>query len=369
MAANPNLCFILGAGFTCAYSDHAPTMANFLKQSEGAGVYKPSSDHQALATISERYFGSPTAANIEDLATFLLVDHGSDPTKEKEQRPLAYHQLISVIRQTLAIIYNKPRSEASRKLFQEFAAFMVKNEICAITFNYDLLFDQLLRNTNEWLPIDGYGVHIPLAMPGVNPNAVRALEETGRTKDHGFGPVSKMLLFKLHGSLNWGTRFLPRMAGKGQIELGMAGALPNLGDIVAPIENTPMFLRRGARGSVSYFWRPFIVPPGVVYEPELGSGTILAEIWYTARWLIQSASEIHVLGYSLPPSDFEADTLIREGLYGWRPDPASKRMIVVNKDARVVERFNRYARPGVVEVEASPQQDVADYLREFMAHQ
>jgi hypothetical protein len=96
------LCFILGAGFSCAYSDQAPTMGDFLSKAEARGVYGPDHDHKIRAAVAERYFGTGTAVNVEDLATFLLVDFGSNPIEEMEWRPLAYDQLISIISKTMA---------------------------------------------------------------------------------------------------------------------------------------------------------------------------------------------------------------------------------------------------------------------------
>jgi hypothetical protein len=59
-------------------------MGDLLSQAEARGVYKPNHDHKILAAVARRYFGSDTAVDIEDLATFLLVDFGSDPIAERE---------------------------------------------------------------------------------------------------------------------------------------------------------------------------------------------------------------------------------------------------------------------------------------------
>lgn len=109
------------------------------------------------------------------------------------------------------------------------------------------------------------------------------------------------------------------------------------------------------------------MPPSIWKGAQFGPGTVINNVWYAARWALSLATEIHILGYSLPPSDFEADALIREGLYGWAAAPTVKKVIVVNKDTEVVKRFMRFDRPGSVMVEPSAHDDVADHLKAFLA--
>ena len=368
----PSVCFIVGAGFSCAYSEQAPTMARFLEGARDRGIFDPKGEHRILAEVTEKYFGSPTAPNIEDLATFLLADFGLDPLRKKEQRLLAYEQLIEIISKTLAFAHSKPRSSATKDLFTQFAAFILKNEINIISFNCDLILDQLLRRTGEWLPIDGYGVQIPLALPGFSRGAMRRMEDVGRQgRNIGAGPISKMALLKLHGSLNWGVRQNSKCADDGEVTLSISGAIPfgrdeQGSDYVGSIENSSMNRRFGRSGFVEYYWRPFIVPPDIGREEKGVGGRLMRDVWHIARGVLHSSTEIHVMGYSLPPSDFDADALIRDGIFGPRDADTERRLVVVNKDPAVVERFRGYARPEVVKVEASSRSDVIDHMSELM---
>lgn len=83
-------------------------MKDFLAQGQAANTYRPGNEHKILAAIAEKYFGSPVAPNVEELATFLLTDLGSDPLKDKELRAVAYDQLIGIIRDTLEGISIEP---------------------------------------------------------------------------------------------------------------------------------------------------------------------------------------------------------------------------------------------------------------------
>jgi hypothetical protein len=367
MIGAPRYCFILGAGFSKAFSKYAPTMAGFLTQAKDAGVYNPTGNHKPLAMIADRYFGSETMVNIEDLATFLLSDLGPNPQKEGELRLLAYDQLTRIISRTLSGAHCNPNPGVD-KVFQELAQFAATHGAPVLTFNYDLIFDQLLRNTGRWYPVDGYGVRIPLAMGNLPNETVEALEGDARVRAGGsrFAHLSKTIFLKLHGSLNWGVPYIS--SDPDRVELCFAGALPVLsGSTLAAIENhgfgESLTQTSGTPPSISYYWRPFIVPPDINKRPNQSG--LIRSIWNSARAVLNWASEIHVLGYSLPPSDFEADALFREGLYGASDDKTEKLVTIVNTDHSVLERFARYGRQGNVRIESSQHDNVLEHLRQF----
>lgn len=366
-------CLILGAGFTCAFSTDAPAMGNLLARAKARGVYKPETDHKALGALAEKYFGSATQPNIEDLASFLLIDLGADPEKEKELRGLAYDQLLQIIVETLGNhIHGPAMNRPPTDVFVKVGAFAAKHGVPVITFNYDLVFDQLLLGTQLWSPIDGYGVRIPLAYPSGSPLTGEVLENNERIRRTGsrFGRISNTVLIKLHGSLNWGTRYVPPASSEYTVELGFAGSVGEAGvPLLWSVANSISGYNLGSAFSVPLFWRPFIVPPNIGKVPPDSSQKFLREIWYLARCAIASCDEVHILGYSLPPSDFEADALFREGIFAPPRRWHKRRVIVVNKDPAVFQRFLRYTRPGVVDVEPGESDNVADYLKVFLARQ
>lgn len=312
------VCIVIGAGFSCAYSDAAPTMADFLATAQRLGKYDPSDQHRILADIVARYFGSPIAPDIESLASFLLSDVGSDPMIEQEARNLAYTDLLKIITATLEGLQSRPR-EGVKDAFRQFAEVVVDNGIQIITFNYDLVLDQLLRDTGKWFPIDGYGVRIPLT----SPERYTAADEAAAKEARGIKPegyLSRSDLLKLHGSLNWGVRRVPTISNPTGVELSIFGALPQSIDLrLQPINQMTHAEFRSAGMPVVSYWQPLIVPPILAKQPQSSGGLLLKNLWYSARWMLSWASEIHVLGYSLPPSDFEADGLLRQGLFGPPP--------------------------------------------------
>lgn len=343
---------MLGAGFSCAYSSTAPTMGDFLQRASDIGVYQPNGSHRQLADIAERYFRSPIEVNIESLASLLALDSTPTLSPEKESRAAAYDQLIEIIEGTLVGIYDSPRTLEIKNLFTSFANRLVDLRIPVVTLNYDLLMDQLLKDTGQWLPAAGYGIELPLA--GFTRNDASLNDEIRAATRRA---PSKTVLLKLHGSLNWGRRNLKYSDGSHPLELSPAGALnPGSAQHILPIKNmsSSPIAHPG-----SYFWDTYIVPPFVAKSPGSGVEPALENIWYMARAALAQAQFIHFLGYSLPPSDFQMDILIREGFWSWIAHDMKKRVFVVDRESAVRERFACQFRQ--IEIDTS-NTDISDYI-------
>lgn len=341
---------MLGAGFSCAYSSAAPTMGDFLKKALENGIYKPDGPHQQLSEIAQKYFGSPTEANIESVASFLALEATPTLASTKENRATAYKQLIEIIVWTVRDIYDKPRSPEVKKLFSAFSGAVVDRNISLITLNYDLLIDQLLTDTGNWLPVFGYGVELPLAGFLRNDPRLRDVIHPA----HG-QRLSETVLLKLHGSLNWGRRNVRYSDGSQPVELGHVSS-----SRILPIQN----LGASKAGQPGTFrWDTFIVPPFVSKSSISGTEPVLENVWYHAWAALASANFIHFLGYSLPPSDFQMDILLREGFHTWPAELKKKKVIVVDRDERVRERIATQLKG--VEIDTS-RSDIEAYLKELI---
>jgi len=196
---NRNHCFLLGAGFSCAYSDAAPAMANFLNKALDKQIYQPDTLHKELAELATKYFGCRTTPEIEMLASFLVQKTAYVPTEEPP-RAVAYEQLVKVIMGTLKEIYVTPRGDDEAAIFRRFAGVVAAGAMSVVTLNYDLLLDQLLIDTGNWSPRDGgYGVALNIAGAQKAPPGIAHAAPDNP-------PPKQALLLKLHGSLNWGKR-------------------------------------------------------------------------------------------------------------------------------------------------------------------
>lgn len=280
-----------------------------------------------------------------------------------EPREAAYADLVEVIKRTLDDIYDNPVDASTKDLFSKFtrAVVRLRNRVVVITLNYDLLIDQLLRDTNEWFPVDGYGFELPFA--GFAPSTSERLIAEARLQKgkRAEEPLSAMLL-KMHGSLNWGTRNLSYPDGTSPIELEPLGALPSndvpkLGTI-----NYMSVLQR--LRPTSYYWKTYIIPPLLTKLPG-ETQPLIENIWFQARGGIAFADAVHLLGYSMPPSDFEMEMLVREGLHSPLPHKPNRRVFIVNRDASTAERIKSLLEFGDVTVDISCS-DVVEHLNAIL---
>ncbi len=90
---------------------------------------------------------------------------------------------------------------------------------------------------------------------------------------------------------------------------------------------------------------------------------MLENVWYHAWAALAFAHFIHFLGYSLPPSDFEMDILLREGFHSWPAEEKKKKVFVVDRDERVRERIATQFKG--VEIDTS-RSDIEAYLKELI---
>ena len=88
--------------------------------------------------------------------------------------------------------------------------------------------------------------------------------------------------------------------------------------------------------------RRFIVPP-VLDKSTLLSHESICNLWWQAkRYALRGASNLYVIGYSLPETDIAMQTLLWEGRRSEQGDPLNKiRLYVVDIDKKVVPRYRK----------------------------
>ncbi len=184
------------------------------------------------------------------------------------------------------------------ELYEKFAADVVRPGDVIITFNYDVSLERELRRVGKWQVSDGYGFKVEIS--GL---------------DH-----SLVTVLKLHGSTSWidivngghssyfsvpplvlGAR--PWISPKGMASLGYPDGMKD-----------PEY--RGG-GSTSY--RSFIPPIHKKFQWPLGvqMADEAREFW-NAHWenasnALSEASEVTIIGYSLPATDERARRDILDG--------------------------------------------------------
>ena len=207
---------------------------------------------------------------------------------------------------------------------------LVATESVVITFNYDMLLERLLaeEHTKDWDMVDGYGIDIP-----INYKAFQNHTVSKSSTDVSQAWRSKLLLLKLHGSINWGVptialdkgnRIYRRRSGGGDCMLHRP--VPHPGRL-------PLTLH----------FEPVIVPPIVDKSVWLKNQTF-RYLWNMANQAIQEAKEITFIGYSLPPTDFMTEFMFRQA----RMRHSEKWVTVISPDAAKLQpRYEEIFGPSV----------------------
>lgn len=312
---------------------------------EKKGILKPDDEHKELVKFIQKYFGEEyQKINIENLATFLTTDLVPDVSQKYEFREKLYKQLHSIIIRTLYNPYDKPHDQRTKEIYQNFANKLVEKGSHAITFNYDLILDNLLLNTKNWFPLDGYGINMKLSGWEI----IKGIEQQQKNK-------SKINYLKLHGSLNWGRSILPHPYEGDEILLNHFGIFPD--QIILPIEGLTL-----GYDMVNVSYQSFIIPP-ILTKQDLYKIPLLQNVWYKAKWVISGANEIYVIGYSFPPSDFTAEFLFRQALT-FPPRSMPKKINVIN--AKINEEYINRIKNIFPKCEINPiEQDVVSFLETY----
>jgi len=341
--------FILGAGFSKGYnSKKVPLDNEFLKIAKKYAILKPDDEHKDLIEFVYKYFGDYDKLSIEKLASFLTTDLIPDISQKYEYRDRLYKQMVDIITNVLDRSYDDPERPEIRDLYQKFAHILAKKNECIISFNYDLILDNLLRNTGKWSESRGYG----FKMKGYD-----SLESFDQN------PRSKTTYLKLHGSLNWGRNIIPDPYYGTKIVGNF-----NCTDCAQPSSVKPV-LPFKIDGTVSYngnIYEPFIVPQ-ILSKDEFYKNNILQYLWYKAKDELIQSEKIYVIGYSFPVTDYLAEFLFRQSVASPHCNK-NKKIIIVNKnvdenyEARVEQIFLNCT------FEPPHQCGVVNFLRNYVDH-
>jgi hypothetical protein len=182
-----------------------------------------------------------------------------------------------------------------------------------ITFNYDLVIEEAFSSAKLWNPIDGYGIRTSGKTKGW---AKRWLNDKKYTK----GNKSKILLLKLHGSLNW-------------------EAYPN------GIRLKPRPYLISTRLGKTRFEKISILAPGWNKRIDKNPYKIF---WRAARLKLERCKTLVILGYSLPETDLLAQSLLAE-VVRTRATRTQflKQLHLADQNETVKERFVRLFTPSL----------------------
>ena len=137
-----------------------------------------------------------------------------------------------------------------------------------------------------------------------------------------------MSLLKLHGSVNWGLAdFSPPQAEDADVFY----VDPELGKSGSNITQHGVFLPMSTRLFPGVGFRPLIVPPVTDKSRHYGK-SMLRRLWHFAREVLSASDRVVILGYSFPPTDYEARFLLREAFGSHTGRLREREVVVVNPD-------------------------------------
>lgn len=163
------------------------------------------------------------------------------------------------------------RADSIRATLDNWMKFIRPGDV-VLTLNWDALHDAALFRAGLWHYRDGYGFQAPQAS---------------------VGPPSAVRLLKLHGSITWMQRD----------QLDPTPAVDNR-LLRAYGEPRPDWTRGAGRRDAG---RDLIIP---TYVKDPSSNRALLDVWAQAAEALKSATELLVIGYSLPPADVAARQLL-----------------------------------------------------------
>jgi hypothetical protein len=322
----PRSVYVLGAGFSYNFNrEEFPLIRDFLETAKTRLIYQPETEHRELAYVISKYFHDASYHDIEKVLSFLSASPLHDRSIPSEHRSVIYDELVEIIVRVLSVASQSGAdSHATGDTYERFASHLIETESTVITFNYDLLIDNLLMHTNQWHPYDGYGVDIPLVYKAMPTSPHTYLHQSlGSGLDMHW---PKATLLKLHGSINWGWPTIFEDKGEAIYQLPA-----NEGVSIAKFAVKTEF------GSpFTLYFKPVIIPP-ILDKSFWLRNTTFRVLWNMAMEAIDDASTITFIGYSLPVTDFMAEFMFRQGI---NLHSTETKIVVVDPNAS--ELRNRY---------------------------
>jgi hypothetical protein len=367
LAKSPKTFWLFGAGASCHYNLNAfgvrvPLANGFF---EAFNNLPTSQGFHAnvgpFVSFLEHYRGVPPLEvarwneNIEEFMTSIeeglealkIAASEREFTRAERERSISFSQVFNNMPFIFANVLNEAQNGPSMSLYRSILEVCGPNDTFA-TFNWDTLLDRALADTGGWTPNSGYGLDFRAVLDG---SWKSSMDGTPL-----FSTNWKLL--KLHGSTNW---LVPYMAadfksleyksivpGSEEVFLYWHSALPyathqNLwtgghvpttycyyppnipGEFFAReqisaepghvfVRFTPRFLaafEEGDPGGVPS--SPILITPVRQKRYDTYRSTIQS-LWKQAVKVLEDASRIVIVGYSIPHTDTRALDLIRSVL-------------------------------------------------------
>jgi hypothetical protein len=287
--------FVLGSGFSASMG--LPTLMNLfpevlaLPEREDEGDKENTQDALAFLYPEFRRNGEP--ASLPPFEEFLSLVMAAEDLSFFDEGYWEKHRK-SVLRLLTDCIARKAFKAEKSPLLRAFVRRLQDGDVI-LTFNWDTLIEKELRTQRRRL--------------------------NSRQRDS-----SAVTVIKLHGSLDW--YMIPE---------GISLKYPETVEWIHP----PSVCRMKDH---SYYdvWDvldlpPFIIPPTSFKRPP--AERFLRELWHEAFNCLVEATEVCVIGYSMPNDDLQARALLRSGLAA---PTRRRRLIVVDPEPSIGKKYVKW---------------------------
>lgn len=314
-SADPKRVFILGAGFSKAISDLMP-VADKLGEEVANRLQLP----QNL-----------TRGTFEDWLSRLGEAQPDVSVAHNLQRQSYFEQVVEAIGEELEAKQTEVLDEKGFPLWLlKFVAVVHFWQSTLISFNYDTLVEQaaVAASLKPPNPIPG--------VPGSANSTISAGDVIGQMPPLPSGPsrspYQTLRLWKLHGSLAWwwvpgdsaGTTIVRWPIDREELSATTLTQQMDLGSGIKTVPSEPHENNSERRVRLLFGRSRFIAPPSGL-KSSYYQNPFMGQLWQNSRQALQNATEIYVVGYSMPPADTAARGLCRESI------PLGTKIVVVDR--------------------------------------
>ena len=287
--------WILGAGFSKAISEHMPTMAEL-----GLATCSTIAEDDMLVLslgAAERaaiHSGTIPLGDLEVWLTSLASPQPFLSESENLRRAALSSQLTEIIADEIERLRRLACGGARPRWLDDLITLWHYGEDAVLSLNYDTLVENSVVSLRL---TDRLGRQLLRCSPILRWYPRQVVSEVSRNVNN--DPVDTFEFLKLHGSTNWYV-----MAGTA--EVNRADEL--ITEWTPDERAAPHFLRAPLRGAS----RAILIPTA---DKAVGyTKAVFANIWRAARGRLETATELVLFGYSLPPSDSSMRALLSQSV-------------------------------------------------------
>ena len=300
--------FVLGSGFSKAYSESMPTV------NELAGLLK-----------CQNYLAEEPYASLTSDPELLLTYLSWEQPWQKRQEHWLERSHFERTQREIATSIARSEHDAFEQAgvvdwLKDLIEYFHEHKQVVISFNYDTIIERVChqiqpRSFGTFIS-DFAFYRLPLTL----------ISSRVKGGGHIFNAESFHLI-KLHGSINWYYSGMEQFPGE-QVYLRSVDTESPFHDGID--ERNPEYGNKSSEVAQLLVDKTQMIIPPVAEKSRFYSNQTIRSLWWAAREAMQRASQMFFVGYSLPPTDLSTKMMLKAHA---NPDE----VFIVNRDPDAVE--------------------------------